>query len=128
MKKSFLLIQGFCEPLSGLLQNYHPLHIERIKREIKQFGGSSETIKVQCRTLNDLFEENNMYHVDYLSIVTEGSELEILKAIDFEQFNINVISIEVNYDDAAAKDFLSSKGYTFVANITGDEIYKKSTE
>ena len=35
-----------------------------------------------------------MYHVDYLSIDTEGGEPEILKSIDYDKFAIDVIDVE----------------------------------
>jgi len=51
--------------------------------------------------------------VDYLSIDTEGSEYEILKAIDFEQYRFRVITCEHNFTPAREKvfDLLSEHGY-----------------
>jgi hypothetical protein len=39
-------------------------------------------------------------HIDFLSLDTEGNELKILQSIDFDKFNIDVITVENNdYDN-----------------------------
>ena len=50
--------------------------------------------------------------IDYLSIDTEGSELDILTAYDFSRI-FKVITVEHNYTDNREKiyDLLTSKGY-----------------
>ncbi len=55
-------------------------------------------------------------YIDYLSIDTEGSEYEILKAFDFSQYTFGFISVEHNYSELRAKihDLLVQEGYTRV--------------
>jgi hypothetical protein len=50
--------------------------------------------------------------VDFLSIDTEGSELEILQAYDWTR-PIRCIAVEHNFTEAEGKlaEFLTSKGY-----------------
>ncbi len=111
--------------LSGLPEKYDPKHAERIDTELKSHGGEKSLIEVQCYKLNDLLAQNNFSHVDYLSLDTEGGELEILKSIDFSRFDIDVITVENNYDDPEFKSFLTSKGYELVKKLGSDEVYKK---
>jgi FkbM family methyltransferase len=51
--------------------------------------------------------------IDYLSIDTEGSEYEILKAMDFDRYSFRVITVEHNYTAERLKIFelLSRNGY-----------------
>jgi FkbM family methyltransferase len=53
-------------------------------------------------------------HIDYLSIDTEGSELDILRSFDFDQYTIRVITCEHNFTPLRDEIFalLTSKGYT----------------
>jgi hypothetical protein len=69
---------------------------------------------VSTISLNDLLAEHAApLDIDYLSIDTEGSEFEILSSLDFEKYDIKVITCEHNYTPARVKihDLLASKGY-----------------
>ncbi len=52
--------------------------------------------------------------IDYLSIDTEGSELEILQEFDFDMYDISVITCEHNYSGSRGRlyDLLTDNGYT----------------
>jgi FkbM family methyltransferase len=114
------------EMLSGLLKNYDPLHIARIKKEIKERGGSTKTIDVQCYRLADILKSHNISYIDYLSIDTEGSEYEILKSIDFNIIDIYIIQVEDNYKDPKIRMLLEQNGYSFLEHIKRDDIYIKN--
>ena len=79
-----------------------------------------------CYLLNNLLKANNIFHIDYLSIDTEGGEFDILLSIDFDSFSIDVIDVENNFiHETKIKDFLEFKGYSLVKRIECDEIYVK---
>jgi FkbM family methyltransferase len=63
--------------------------------------------------LNLLQKHNAPPVIDYLSIDTEGSEYEILRAFDFSQYQFKVITCEHNYTAMRAKifAFLTAQGY-----------------
>lgn len=70
--------------------------------------------KVESISLTDLLNSHQAPQlIDYLSIDTEGSEYEILKAFDFESFQFKVISVEHNYTSNREKieKLLTSQGY-----------------
>src|SRR5262245_14346073 len=74
---------------------------------------------VETVSLNDLLEQHGApTEIDYLSIDTEGSEFEILKACDFNRWRFSVITVEHNYVSAkrnAIYDLLTANGYTRVS-------------
>ena len=117
------------EMLSGLLNSYDPRHLERLKREVAQAGGSYNIIKVPSVRFNDIMNMHNVNHINLLSMDTEGNELEILKSIDFEAINIDIILVENNYQMPDTRLFLESKGFTYInfPPSAGDEVYVKSS-
>jgi len=126
MKSKFLKINPpgpAC--LSGIVDHYDPRHVQRIKMELESDGGSTELIEMECYLFNDVMSENGFSRIDYLSVDTEGGELNILKSIDFDKYYIDVICVENNYLDVNLPAFLISKGYCFVLRTGPDEIYKK---
>ena len=59
---------------------------------------NSKVYKVKTITLESLLRLFNAPKcIDYLSIDTEGSEYDILKSFDFDQYNIKVITCEHNF-------------------------------
>jgi len=70
--------------------------------------------KVETISLNDLLAKYDApSHIDFLSIDTEGSELDILQTVDYEKYTFSVIACEHNRSEIREKiyDLLTSKGY-----------------
>ena len=69
---------------------------------------------VNSVSLNDLLERYNApYNIDYLSIDTEGTELDIMKSFQFSKYKISVITIEHNFSQERYEQqaLLMSNGY-----------------
>ena len=65
---------------------------------------SGNKYEVPSIALLDLLIEHQAPKViDYLSIDTEGSELEILSAFDFTRYDIRLITVEHNFSDDRSK-------------------------
>lgn len=123
----FFLIHGYGVGLSGLLGKYDPGRVEVLKKEIAPYSSKSEVIEVECYSLNDILHEYGIFNIDYLSIDTEGGELDILKSIDFNVFFVDVISVEVHHrENNKIRSFLTEKGYSYLKTIGVDEIYRKN--
>jgi FkbM family methyltransferase len=128
--QKFLRVKGEVvdtEMLSGLMDEYDERHLERIDREIEQYGGSKEEIEVQCYNVNEILEEHGITTVDYVSIDTEGNELSILESIDHKSVKFMVFTIENNYADPAIRAFMEKQGYTYLKQIEQDEVYLHAT-
>ena len=81
--------------------------------ERKRLKGRKE-YTVKTVSLNDLLERYKApYDIDYLSIDTEGTELEILRTFDFNKYSFSVITVEHNFssDRDGQYDLLSKNGY-----------------
>lgn len=114
------------EMLSGLLDFYNPEHKKLIDRELCELGGAKNIFETECILLNDVFEYLPMNSkIDYLSIDTEGGELQILQAVDFDRFDIDVIGLEVLYPDKNIEVFMSKIGYKLINRLGYDCIYRK---
>ena len=65
-------------------------------------------------SINDLFEKYEISeNIDYLSIDTEGTEFLILNSLNFNKYNISIISVEHNHTKNREKiyDLLTKNGY-----------------
>ena len=60
---------------------------------------SNNTVyELKTSSINDLFDKYEINNtIDYLSIDTEGTELEILNSLDFKKYDIKIISVEHNF-------------------------------
>lgn len=113
------------EKLSGLIKFYTDKEKEIINDVIKQCGGETKIFDVACININTILNILPTRNIDLLSIDTEGSELSIIKAIDYNKFNINTIITEVINGDNGLTDFLKEKGYNKKKEIGYDWIYVK---
>ena len=107
--------------LSGL-SNYIT---ERWASRVKQ---NCTTINVKTITLTDLLKEAKApAFIDYLSLDTEGSEFEILKAHDFSKYKFGLIDVEHNYIEPTRtniKRLLTSNGYSYKGENRFDDCYE----
>lgn len=64
--------------------------------------------------------------IDYMSLDTEGSEYEILSSFDFDQYRVNYIGVEHNYQSPKReniRELLESHGYIYHRSIMHDDDY-----
>jgi FkbM family methyltransferase len=121
----FSKISGYAEMLSGLRETHPEAHRERITRELQEFGGSEEIINVRSFRLEDVFDLFNVRKVSYLSVDTEGAELQVLQGINFHKVLFDAIQCEVNYPEMRApiEQLLTPYGYLRFAQLEGDDLY-----
>jgi hypothetical protein len=76
-------------------------------------GSTTEIIKVNTKKLETIFDENNISHINYLSIDVEGAEFEVIKSINFDKVFIDIINFENNYNDVSVPiiKYLEENGY-----------------
>jgi FkbM family methyltransferase len=78
-------------------------------------------------TLNDiLIKHSAPSNIDFMSLDTEGSELEILKGIDFNKYKFKFIALEHNNIEPRRSDMkklLESNGYKHYKKNRHDDYY-----
>lgn len=119
----FLSISGYGEMLSGLKSKYDERHLQRIAETVQLHGGSIEDVEVRCYDINKILEKYGYQSIDFISIDTEGNELEILKAINFDKIHVKVITVENNFKTPDFKAFLSTRGFEKIKTLEADEVY-----
>lgn len=88
-----------------------------------QGGAATNLVTVPRRTLSDMFEQAGLFSIDYLSIDTEGGEMDIFGALDRRRFSVEVVSLEENIDPLEMDRRMRDLGYRLIA--TGhDRIYQ----
>ena len=99
----------FMECQSGELSTISKFkNLDFHKREV------SKIYKVKTISLNDLLKKYNApKKIEYLSIDTEGSELEILNNFNFKEYEFGIITCEHNFNNnrQKIKNLLFKNGY-----------------
>jgi len=122
-KLPFRIVDGYAEMLSGLIDQFAPVHLYRIDRELRRYGGSYRDMEAGCYSINTLLEKHGLYDIDYLSIDVEGGELSIIEGFDFQRFRVTVIGIENNYKDYRIPKLLREKEFVLHSIVGDDEFY-----
>ena len=106
--------------LSGICE-----HIDRHKTIV---DANKTSIQVHTISLLDVLNKANApSFIEYMSLDTEGSELEILKHFDFEKYTFGLIDVEHNNVEprrTEIKNLLLSKGYIYKGANQWDDMYK----
>jgi len=126
----FLEMDGWGEGMSGIIDKYDPRHLSTIERYIKTHPDhkSSMVTSIDTVPLQSLLDKYILFHINFLSVDTEGGELEILKSIDWEKTSVDVITVENNYESKEYfHSFLSQLGFYYVTKLEIDEIYVHSS-
>jgi hypothetical protein len=100
-------------------------HIDTHKKSV---NANKTTIKVKTISLLDVLKNANApMFIEYMSLDTEGSELEILKHFDFKQYIFGLIDVEHNFVEPRRtniKNLLVSNGYIYKGENKWDDMYQ----
>lgn len=105
---SFLVTDDTDPELSGIERFSSADHFAKIRSKARR-------IELETISLDDLFDKYNAPQtIDYMSIDTEGSELDILSSYSFRH-KFKLISVENNREnERLVEELLASKGYVRV--------------
>lgn len=126
-QSEFTYLEGYSNMLSGLSENYDERHKNRIDKEIEEYGGIKNTISMPVFKLQTILDKYQLHNIDYCSLDTEGSELNILKSIDFEKTKIKLFSIENNFGENVFEEYLKDFGFELLTKLKWDDIFVNTT-
>lgn len=84
----------------------------------------SYNVEVEVETLPNILEIAQFpTKIDFISIDTEGTELDVLKGFDFNIYDVTLFVVENNYDDDDIREYMESKGYIRVQRYKINDFY-----
>jgi len=121
----FLVVDGPGNMLSGIAKFCDERHMAQIERNIEQKGGGKRMIEIEALSPETMLARFDIKAIDYLSIDTEGCEMQILKTFDFDQIPVKLISVENNTRTPAIFRYLATIGFSLVKCVGSDEFYRR---
>lgn len=90
-------------------------------------------VEVSVRTLTHIIENHvqgtpfdNVRTIDFVSIDTEGTELDVLKGFDFKKHDVKLFVVENNYSDPEIAEYMETKGYVLSRRFKINDFYIKA--
>lgn len=116
-----LFVHSGVKGWGGLFGTHRQLNEEEQRRHQEAAGGGLGY--VDCLPLSELLRRHDLYEVDYLSLDVEGAELSVLESANWLVTDIKVLTVEVNDQAEAIRQFLLERGYCLWDVIGVDEMY-----
>lgn len=117
---SFVEVTKGLEMMSGLISSFPKEVIEMFETGRM---GETRVLPVETVRLDTLLKQHALHQIDYLSIDIEGGELAALRDFPFDEYDIRVISLEMNANQSKLRTLMAENGYKRAACIGVDEIY-----
>ena len=85
-------------------------------------------IKVPVRKLDSILDEVEFSRdIDFISIDTEGTELDVLEGIDLNTWNVKLLVVENNHNEDKIEKYLNEYGYIKDRRYKVNDFYIKSS-
>jgi FkbM family methyltransferase len=107
--------------LSGI-----PQHLDqqgRVEWARKAMKLDQTLTTVPCHRIDTVLSDRGVKIIDYLSIDVEGAELEVLRGVDFDTVQVNVIGVEHSPRFSEVYDLLTTSGFEYHGLLFFDEIF-----
>lgn len=99
---------------------------ERLIRDYAKAIKSTKKVFVGVKPLKDIIQMYLEGPIDFISIDTEGTELDVLKGLDLNLNKPKLLVVENNYDDKDMTDYILQFGYTFAERYYVNNFYTRN--
>ena len=99
---------------------------ERLLKDHSNFDVNIKEIVCDVRTLDYCLDYFYTYQqIDFVSVDTEGTELDVLKGFDINKWQPKLFIIENNYEDKNIEEYMNKFGYIKDQRISVNDFYIK---
>ncbi len=118
----FIEVTDGLTQMSGINDEFYKRNFDII---LKDDNSKTKKLKIQTTTFDQIIPKD--IDIDYLSIDIEGGEMDLLSTINFDNYNIKVISVENNTPgEQNFKIFFDKKNFNYFDRVGQDEIFYNS--
>lgn len=107
---------------------YEDQYMSGFEDSVDYTGNIESKYEVKVERLETVLAERNISKIDFVSLDVEGSELEVLKGIDFNKVTIDFFDIENNRSEVqqrTIRKFMMDHGYFLRAHLWIDDIWER---
>lgn len=101
---------------------------QRLVESHKEIIDKTYEIQVEVKKLDTILSKINIEKIDFISIDTEGTELDVLQGFDIARWKPKLLVIENNFNDPKLKEYLSKFGYILSERIGVNDFYVNPDE
>ena len=101
---------------------------QRLVESHKEIINETYKIEVEVKKLDTILSRINIEKIDFLSIDTEGTELDVLQGFDLQKWKPKLLVVENNFNDTKINEYLSQFGYILSERIGVNDFYLRSDE
>ena len=99
---------------------------KRLINEYSDAINKRHFVRVNVDTLTNIFNSFSVYHlIDFISIDTEGTELQVLQGLDLIKYKPKLLVVENNYNDSDIEDYLRPYNYNKILRYKVNDFYLK---
>ena len=99
---------------------------KRLVEQHEHIINNTKQIDVEVRTLDNILTEYDFdVNIDFISIDTEGTELDALKGLDLNHWKVKLLVVENNFNDPEIEEYLQNFGYYKDARWKINDFYCK---
>jgi len=121
----FYMVNDYGEGSQFTFESMSSLGIQQGYMDKDGTPSNVQIIKVECKTLNSILKMAEVDKIDFLSIDTEGWELDVMKSFSSEKYSPKVILLENYLHSDRYTEYMNRIGYQLDMKVEYNYLYTK---